>query len=86
VLSLEIMLYCLNKFSSQNLWCLRNTCSAAGLNRSWDYVGIYFYTDSNVYMESEDKRDEYVLNETGMIWSGTNEHKGVWHWNFAQVC
>ena len=37
-------------------------------------------------MPSEDKREEYVLNETGMIWSGTNDHKNIWHWNFAQVC
>ena len=36
-------------------------------------------------MESEDKRDEYVLNQTGMIWGGTNQYKHIWHWNFAQV-
>ena len=36
-------------------------------------------------MEPEDKRQEYVLNETGMIWAGTSTDNHIWHWNFAQV-
>jgi len=37
-------------------------------------------------MESEDNREEYVLNESGMIWAGTDQYKHIWYWNFAQVC
>ena len=36
-------------------------------------------------MKSEDERQEYVLNETGMIWAGTQANNHIWHWNFAQV-
>ncbi|XP_065911871.1 protein-glutamine gamma-glutamyltransferase K-like [Dysidea avara] len=41
--------------------------------------------DSSVYVESEDKREEYVINETGMIWGGTDRYKHIWYWNFAQL-
>ena len=43
------------------------------------------YIDSGVYMESADERQEYVLNETGMMWAGTQANMHIWHWNFAQV-
>lgn len=46
---------------------------------------VVHIADSGVYMESEDVRQEYVLNETGMIWAGTNTNRHIWHWNFAQV-
>ena len=43
------------------------------------------FVGSGVYMKSEDERQEYVLNETGMIWAGTHANNHIWHWNFAQV-
>ncbi|KAJ8975426.1 hypothetical protein NQ317_018935 [Molorchus minor] len=40
--------------------------------------------DDGVYMENEEDRNEYVLNETGKIWCGTfKEPKGK-HWIFGQ--
>ena len=46
---------------------------------------MYCVADSGVYMQSEDLRQEYILNETGMIWAGTPDSKHIWYWNFAQV-
>ncbi|KAK3085280.1 hypothetical protein FSP39_000994 [Pinctada imbricata] len=40
--------------------------------------------DDTVYMEGEDKRQEYVKNDTGLIWGGNAwKHEG-WAWNFGQ--
>ena len=59
-------------------------------NKSWfifvlDIVCMYCI-ESGVYMDSADELQEYVLNETGMIWAGTHTDNQIWHWNFAQVC
>ncbi len=41
--------------------------------------------DDEVYLSDEDKRQEYVLNESGLIWAGTHRSTFTWPWNFAQV-
>ena len=37
-----------------------------------------------VYMESEDEKDEYVLNETGYLFYGTSKRIGKRGWEFGQ--
>jgi len=40
--------------------------------------------DDTVYMEDEDKREEYCMNETGIIYRGNTRSIGGKHWNFGQ--
>ncbi|KAJ8302755.1 hypothetical protein KUTeg_019151 [Tegillarca granosa] len=40
--------------------------------------------DDAVYLDDENQREEYVLNETGRIWMGTVGKFCVRPWNFAQ--
>lgn len=37
-----------------------------------------------VYMENEEERQEYILNETGKIWCGTFKNPKGKHWIFGQ--
>ena len=46
---------------------------------------LYMLTDDSVYMSNDSEREEYVMNETGLIWAGTTNSKFTWPWNFAQV-
>ena len=34
---------------------------------------------------SDAEREEYVLNESGIIWAGAHNDMFTWPWNFAQV-
>ena len=36
-------------------------------------------------MKEEKDRDEYVVNESGLIYAGTYDNMFTWPWNFAQV-
>lgn len=40
--------------------------------------------EDGVYMENEEERHEYVLNETGKIWTGTFKKPTGKHWIFGQ--
>lgn len=40
--------------------------------------------EDSVYMENEDERNEYILNETGKIWCGTFKNPTGKHWIFDQ--
>ncbi|KAJ8921066.1 hypothetical protein NQ315_015862 [Exocentrus adspersus] len=40
--------------------------------------------EDGVYMESEEEKEEYVLNETGKIWCGTFKNPTGKHWIFGQ--
>ena len=41
--------------------------------------------DDGVFVPEESNRQEYVLNESGLIWAGTHDDMFTWPWNFAQV-
>ena len=36
-------------------------------------------------MKEEQHREEYVMNESGIIFAGTYDNMFTWPWNFAQV-
>ena len=54
----------------------------------WDYNFLFFgtqYIDDGVYMADEVKRQEYVMNETGLYFYGSKYRIGSSPWNFGQV-
>ena len=44
------------------------------------------HTDDTVYLSEEAEREEYIMNESGVIWAGAHDNMFNWPWNFAQVC
>lgn len=40
--------------------------------------------DDAVYMRENQARQEYVLNDQGIIWRGTHDQMKPTNWNFAQ--
>ena len=44
------------------------------------------HTDDTVYLSEETEREEYIMNESGVIWAGAHDNMFNWPWNFAQVC
>ena len=43
------------------------------------------HTDDTVYLSEEVDREEYIMNESGIIWAGAHNDMFTWPWNFAQV-
>ena len=50
--------------------------------------GISLYPDDEVYLAEEDLRNEYVLNDDGVVYAGLSRRSGPnpARWNFGQVC
>jgi len=45
----------------------------------------YFYAEDPVYMENEDRRREYVLNDVGKIYIGSHSKPKGRKWIYGQV-
>ena len=43
------------------------------------------FIDDSVHMSEEKHLDEYIMNESGLIYAGTYDEMFTWPWNFAQV-
>ena len=48
-------------------------------------VLLCVHSDDAVYMPDEADREEFVMNESGIIWAGAHNDMFTWPWNFAQV-
>ena len=46
---------------------------------------LMLFVGDCVYMEENDWRKEYVLNETGRIWQGSSRYNFGKPWNCGQV-
>lgn len=60
------------------IWCVHMIVYAGN-----NHTLFFFSSDDTVYMEKKEEREEYVLNETGRIWT----QRGYFGrpWNFGQA-
>lgn len=47
-----------------------------------------YYVDDEVYIAAAELRNEYVLNDLGLVYAGWSPSRGPnpFRWNFGQVC
>lgn len=42
--------------------------------------------DDDTYLKDEIQKQEYLLDDVGTIWRGTESHKTPLYWEYGQVC
>ena len=73
-----------DSFSSLPQFSLAFSFSWQGLMTLF-YLLLILWPEDSVYLDQEALREEYVLNDSGLIWIGTaRKHCGM-PWNFGQV-
>lgn len=60
--------------------------SIAANQQSFQLAFLILLLDDDVYMVNEKERQEYVLNDSGIIFQGKEKYIQQEAWNYGQVC
>nr|WVH01986.1 protein-glutamine gamma-glutamyltransferase K-like isoform X5 [Halisarca dujardinii] len=66
---------------------IRDTEGASSKYECPEKLAIIFnpwHEEDDVYMSSEQQRQEYVMNESGLIWAGAHNNTFTWPWEYDQ--
>lgn len=67
-------------------WSLMQPLPQAGKARAPAHAGPdHYFSEDDVFLASEEERQEYVLNDSGIIFRGVEKHIRAQGWNFGQV-
>ena len=64
---------------------LLHTHTLCNPNKCFCQINLFYNTDDNVYFPDEHKLTEYILNESGCIFSGNHRQIAAMPWFFGQV-